>query len=137
MTSSATDPTTAEANTALVRRYIDEAWNQGRVDVLDELCGPGFESGHGGTEGMKAAIRWHRTSFPDLRLTIEETIADGTRVAYRWVARGTHQGDYEGLAPTGRTIAVTGITIVETADGRIVRDVGETSIAGLTEQLRP
>jgi predicted ester cyclase len=47
-----------------------------------------------------------------------------------------HQGDYEGLVPTGRPIVVTGITILDTADGRIVRDVGETSIAELTEQLR-
>jgi predicted ester cyclase len=127
--------TTAETNIGLVRRCIDEAWNQGLVDVLDEVYDPGFRSGYGGVDEVKAAITSYRASFPDLHLTVEDTVADDTSVAYRWTARGTHLGDLDGLAPTGRPMVVTGITMVHVREGRIVRDFGESSIADLPDQL--
>jgi steroid delta-isomerase-like uncharacterized protein len=127
-----------EANKALVQRYIKEAWNKGNVDVLDELYGANFNSGgygDGGVGGLQAAITSYRTSFPDLHFTVEEVIAEEDKVAYRWTSRGTHHGEYDGIAPTGKPMTVTGITILRIVDGKITEDRSETNISSLREQL--
>lgn len=117
-------------------RYIEEAWNKGNIDVLDELYGVNFNGGgYGGVEGLKAAITSYRTSFPDLHFIVEEIIAEKDKVAYRWTARGTHQGEYDGIAPTGKPITVTGITILRLADGRVIEDRSETTVPSIGEQL--
>ena len=76
-----------EANKAFVQRYVEEPWNKGNVDVLDEICAPNFDLRGGGVEAFKATIKTFRTSFPDLHFTVEEIIAEGDKVAYRWTAR--------------------------------------------------
>jgi predicted ester cyclase len=71
----------------------NKAFVQGNVDALDELCAPNFHlEVLGRVEAFKEASRRFRTSFLDLHFTIEEIIAEGDKVAYRWTARGTHQG---------------------------------------------
>jgi steroid delta-isomerase-like uncharacterized protein len=125
-----------EENRALIQRYIEEVWNTGSIDVLDELYGAHFNGGgYGGVAGLKAAITSYRTSFPDLHFTIEEAIAEDDKIAFRWIARGTHQGVYEGIASTGKSIAVTGITMLRIVDGQIIEDRAETTISGLRGQL--
>ena len=125
-----------EANKAVAQRYVEEPWNKGNLDVLDELCGSNFNiEGFGGVEGLKAAITSYRTSFPDLHFTVEEVIAEEDKVAYRWIARGTHQGAYEGIAPTGKPITATGITILRIVDGKVIEDRAETTVPSLKEQL--
>lgn len=125
-----------EANKALVQRYVEEPWNKGNVDVLDEMCAPNFHlEGLGGVEAFKKVISDFRTSFPDLHFTVEEIIAEGDKVAYRWTARGTHQGEYEGIAPTGKIITETGITIIRIVDGKVVDDRFESSSPDVKEQL--
>ena len=125
-----------EANKAFVQRYIEEVWNKGNIAVLDELYEANFNSGgYGGVAGLKAAITSYRTSFPDLHFTLEEAIAEEDKIAYRWTARGTHQGAYEGIAPTGKPITVTGITILRLADGNVIEDRSETTVRSLKEQL--
>jgi steroid delta-isomerase-like uncharacterized protein len=125
-----------EENKALIQRYIEEVWNNGNIDVLDELYDASFNGGsYGGIAGLKAAVTSYRTSFPDLNFTIEESVAEEDKIAYRWTARGTHQAVYEGVAPTGKPITVTGITILHIADGQIVEDRAETTVPSLREQL--
>ena len=124
-----------EENKALIQRYIEEVWNKGSIDVLDELYEARFNGGYGGVAGLKAAITSYRTSFPDLHFTIEEAIAEEDKIAFRWIARGTHQGVYEGVAPTGEPITVTGITILRIVDGQIIEDRAETTIPSLRAQL--
>jgi predicted ester cyclase len=85
-----------------------------------------------------AALAHH--VFPDLDVTLEDTIAEGDKVVYRWSARGTHEGAarYRTLGEiqgTGRRIDVQGITILQVADGKIVRTWGVTDEAGGLEQL--
>lgn len=82
---------------------------------------------------MKVAITSYRTSFPDLHFTIEE--AEEDKIAFRWIARGSHHGAYEGIAPTGKPITVTGITILRIVDGQIIEDRSETTIPILRGQL--
>jgi len=124
-----------EENKAFVQRYVEEPWNKGNVDALDELCGPNFSLRGQGVEPFKAVITEFRTSFPDLHFTVEEMIAEGDKVAYRWTARGTHQGEYAGIAPTGKTITATGITIIRIVDGKVVEDRFESNVPSIREQL--
>jgi len=113
---------------AIVRRYVEEPWNQGKLDTLDELCDPNFTlHGLGGLEAFKAAIRDYRMAFPDTHFTIEEMIAEGDKVAFRWTARGTQQGGYQGRPPTGKVRTSHGITIVRFANGKIIEDRFEGS----------
>jgi steroid delta-isomerase-like uncharacterized protein len=125
-----------EENKAFVQRYVDEPWNKGNVDALDEMCAPNFHlEGLGGVEAFKAVVTAFRTSFPDLNFTVEEIIAEGDKVAYRWTSRGTHQGEYEGIAPTGKTVTSTGITIIRIVDGKVVEDRFESGGPSIEEQL--
>lgn len=124
-----------EENKVLVQRYIQEVWNAGNIDVLDDLYDPRFSGGYGGIAGVKAAITSYRTSFPDLHFTVEEAISEDDKIAYRWIARGTHHGVYDDIAPTGNPMTVTGITILRIAGGRITEDRAETNISSLAAQL--
>jgi predicted ester cyclase len=80
---------------AIMRRYYEEAWKQGNLDVLDEFIGdeyvndsPAFPV-RPGVEGVKAIMRVFRAAFPDQRFMVEDLLADGDRIATRWTFRGT------------------------------------------------
>ena len=129
-------------NKALARRRLDEAFNAGNIDVVDEIVDPGFVNYDvampeplRGIEGAKASISGYRAAFPDLHITVEEQIAEGEYVTTRWSAKGTHEGDLMGIAPTGKQATVTGITIDKIVDGRIVESRTNWDNLGLFQQL--
>jgi ketosteroid isomerase-like protein len=114
-----------EQHKAAIQRMI-EPWNTGDVAILDEVCSPDYVlHGLGGVEDLKQVITNYRTEMPDLYATIEEMIAEGDKVAFRWIMRGTRNG---------KAVTSTGITIVRFADGKIVEDRFEGSD---TEQADP
>jgi steroid delta-isomerase-like uncharacterized protein len=132
----------AGANKDLARRVIEEVFNQGKLEVADELIAEGSISHDPalpepaiGPEGLKQTVDGYRTAFPDLRVTIEDQIAEGDRVVTRWSARGTHEGDLWGLAPTGKEGTVTGITIDRMEGGKIVESWTNWDTLGLMQQL--
>ena len=125
-----------EANKALVRRFFDEAWNQGRTEILDEIVAPDYASHNKldvevlGPEGLREAITDQRTSFPDLETTIEDIFAEGDRVVVRAVDRGTFEHPFLGMEPTGRSFEITWIDIFRIEGGMLAEawlemDVGE------------
>jgi steroid delta-isomerase-like uncharacterized protein len=127
---------------AVARRLLEEAFNSGNLDVVDELVSPEFVNHDAalpepavGIEASKASITGYREAFPDLRLTIEQQLAEGEYVATRWSARGTHQGDLMGIAPTGKQATVTGITVDRIVDGRFVESWTNWDTLGLMQQL--
>ena len=124
-----------EENRRLVQRYIAEVWNAGSVDVLDEIYDPHFTE-FGGVPGLKESVKGFRTSFPDLHFEIQDVVAENDKVVYRWIARGTHDGEYDGIAPTGSPMMVTGITLLRITDGRIVDDRFESNLHTLPDQLK-
>jgi len=129
-----------EANKALVRRLIEEAWNQGNPDVIDELVSLDYvlhidAPGPPGREGYKRDVLMHRTAFPDLRFTIEDMVAEGDKVVLRATLRGTHRGEYIGIAPTGKQITLTAISIRRITDGQIAEEWVEMDMLGLMQQL--
>ena len=132
----------AESNKALSRRLLEEAFNAGNIDVVDELVTTDVVNHDAalpeamiGPEAAKATISGYRTAFPDLRITIEEQIADDQGVATRWSAKGTHEGDLMGMAPTGKQATVTGITIDRIVDGRIAESWTNWDTLGMLQQL--
>jgi steroid delta-isomerase-like uncharacterized protein len=124
-----------EDNKAIVTRFV-EPWTTGDLTAFDETVGDAYVLHPDSTlDDLKEQVRKFRAGFPDLAIMIDEPIAEGDKVAYRWTMRGTHQGDIEGIAPTGRALEVSGITIVRVENGRIVEDWFESGSASLEEQL--
>lgn len=108
------------------RAFIGEAWSKGNLAIVDEMLAPDYvnhsplESDQpAGREGYKRAIVTLRTAFPDLTSTVEQVLVDGDRVVTRYVARGTHLGMFQGVAPTGKRIEACGHTIDRYEGGRI------------------
>src|SRR5919197_1451027 len=114
----------------LVRRYFEQIWNRGNLEIVDQLFtpdfvrhGPALEGGEvRGPEGLKQLVRLYRGSFPDLNVPIDEQIGEGEVVVTRWNAQGSHQGELMGIAPTGRRATVPGIIIDRIAGGRIAEE---------------
>jgi steroid delta-isomerase-like uncharacterized protein len=104
-------------NVATSRRFIEEAFNQGRYEVIDEIAADGFVdhdpmAGAQDAEAAKQSIAGYRAAFPDLHCTIEEIFEAGDKVVYRWTAQGTFENELMGLQPTHeKGDPVRGITI--------------------------
>jgi predicted ester cyclase len=117
----------SEENEALVRRYFEEIWDKGNLDLIDELFttnfvrhGPvGTEGEVRGLEGFKGLVSSYRTGLPDLRIPIEDLTAEGNTVVTRWTAYGTHQGELLGNAPTGNQATVNGILVDRVSGSKI------------------
>jgi steroid delta-isomerase-like uncharacterized protein len=107
----------SEQNIASSRRFIEEAFNQGNFEVIDELTADGFVNhdplaGEQDKEAGKQSIAGYRQAFPDLHCTIEEIFDAGDTVVYRWSANGTFENEFMGLQPTHeKGDPVKGITI--------------------------
>ena len=129
------------ANKALVRRIFDEVWNQGNLQVLDEVLDPNYKGEYpsGPTmtsaEQLKRYIAATRAAFPDLRWAVEDLIAEGDKVVARWTNRGTHQGEWRGIAATGKPVTMSGVSIFRIVNGKIRERWGNTDALGVMRQL--
>ena len=130
----------AEENKALVERFVEEFWNEGNTSTADELMAPDAKihlpSGEvvNPDEAKGFAARW-RESFPDWHSTFEELVAEGDRVAERWTGRGTHQGELQGIPPTGKRVEAPGSVFYRIVDGKIVELWGQLDMMSLMQQL--
>jgi steroid delta-isomerase-like uncharacterized protein len=127
-------------NEAIVRRFFEELWNEGDLGVADELIAADHVHDVGGEElrgpdGVKGAVTWLRTAFPDLRFEIASLISDGDQAAVRWTASGTHLGPFAGVPPTGRRVEWTGSDWFRLHRGRIIDAWVIADGEGLQEQL--
>jgi len=129
-----------EENKAMVRRIFEEAINKGNLSVVDEVMAsnyvyhfPGQDVK--GPEGFKQFIYMMRTAFPDLHITIDDMIAEGDRVATRETLRGTHKGDFMGIAATGKQVTFTGMVFVHFVGGKEVEAWGSMDQLGMMQQL--
>ncbi len=130
----------AEENKALVRRFVEEFWNEGNMSAADELMAIDAEI-HMPTgemvnlDGLKRFASTFRRSFPDWHSTFEELVAEGDRVAERWTGRGTHRGELQGIPPTGKRVEVPGSVFYRIVDGKIVEFRGQLDMMSLMQQL--
>lgn len=123
---------------AVLVRYYDEIWNQGRLEVCDELIAPDYVNHSaplpdlpGGPVGLKQTVAAVRRTFPDVHYTIE----DWDKAALRATMRGTQCGEFLGVAPTGRTIQVQEIQIEHLRGGQIIAHWHQIDDLGLQRQL--
>jgi steroid delta-isomerase-like uncharacterized protein len=131
-----------EDNKALVRRFFMEFWDQHNLAVADELMTsnhtdhtPGSPPLPPGPEGFKQFGAVYFKAFPDLRLTIDDMVAEGDRVTTRWTSHGTNTGELMGMPPTGKSITVTGITINRIAGGKADETWTNFDMLGLLQQV--
>ncbi len=115
----------AEDNKAVIRRLIDAVYNEGNLDVVDELVAPDVfnhpavpEHRHG-TDGFKHVIEWVRTIGPDTHYHIDDIIAEGDKVAVRMTVSGTHTGPIRDIPPTGKSFSVDYVHWFRLADGKV------------------
>ena len=131
----------AEENGALVRRFVQEIFNQGNLEVAEEILAPDYlhhdpttnEFGSG-IEGFKQMISIYRQAF-DLQIVLEDQITAGEKVVDRWTGHGIHQGEFMGMAPTGKRITATGISIHRIADGKIAETWNNYDALSIFQQL--
>ena len=114
----------SQANEAVVRRWFDE-FNRGNADAIDELFTADFIAHISsvpepirGPQAFKEFVTQFRAAFPDVQFTLEDLIAQGDKVAVRYTWRGTHQGAFEGIPPTGKQVTGSSLAIGRLAGGK-------------------
>jgi len=132
----------SDQNKTAVRRLFDELWNKNNLPVADELFAPTYTHHDASTpdfgrgpESEKKRAALYRNAFPDIRLTIDDLIAEGETVMARWSCRGTHKGDLTGIAPTGKQVTISGVSIARFENGKMVEGYVNWDALGLMQQL--
>ena len=129
----------SEHNKKLVRETFEAIWNRGDFAAFDE-CFAADYVGHStaeleGLESARQFVASMRSAFPDFQYTVEDEIAEGDRVVNRWTVSATHEGEFQGIPPTGKPVRITGISIYRVADGRLVEGWTSADMLGLLQQL--
>ena len=130
-----------EENKALVRRFYDEVFNKKNLEAIGNFLDPHINEHSlppglpGGSEGSKQFIGMYLAAFPDLHLTAEDMAAEGDKVTSRFTMRGTHKGEFMGIPPTSKQVAITGIQILRVASGKIAENWINLDALGLLQQL--
>ncbi|MBI4284274.1 MAG: ester cyclase [Chloroflexi bacterium] len=130
----------SEQTKAAVRRFLEffDKGDLARVsdvataDFVDHNPMPGQSAG---IEGLKQMLAMARAAFPDLHTTIEDMVAEGDKVAVMNTLHGTHKGEFMGIAPTNKKVAVTGIDILRIAGGKVAERWGYMDESGMMRQL--
>ena len=133
---------THEENEILLTRWFEELWNRKNYAVAQKLVTSDFvDHGDGGQEVKRGADgaadvvkTWH-AGFPDGRMTIEDIYTEGDKSVVRTTFRGTHSGDFAGVAPSGKKVVVTAIGIDRIVDGKIAESWGDLNLLGVLQQI--
>lgn len=129
-----------QENKALAHELFETVWNKGDVSVCDRLISAdaldhsplGTETG---PESFKHVVSSYREAFPDVRMTIEDEIAEGDKVVHRWRIVGTNKTPFMGIPPTGKEATFIGTTIVRISNGKIAERWTSFDLLGLLTQL--
>jgi steroid delta-isomerase-like uncharacterized protein len=130
-------------NTALIRKWFEEVWNQGHEETIDALCAKdatGYgQAEHGsdihGAEHFKGFWRGFRAAFSDIHVDIHDSIEQRDEAVVRWTMTMKHTGSFAGLSPTQRVVSVNGISIQRYAGGKIIAGWDNWDQLGLLVQL--
>ena len=129
-------------NRQIVQRFLDECWGKGNLDAVSELVAddcryhdPVFPSLTSGAENIKNHIQNCRNGFPDLMVTIDDTIAERDEVVVHWTVTGTHEGPFLGMPPTNKKANITGTSINRIEGSKIAEMWSNWNLMSLMEQL--
>ena len=130
----------SEANKAIIRRFLEEVFGQGRLEVVDEIYTPDHvlhssTQDSYGPESVKQVIATNRSAFPDLQVISEAIIAEADKVVSRHTLRGTHQGEWLGIAPTHLQVVRTVHVIFRLVGGRIAESWVVSDRLGALQQI--
>jgi len=129
------------ANKDLLARYISEVWDEANLSALPDFLGASFKRHVSpllppiDLSGQIERLAGFRAAFPDVTVTVEEVIAEGDRVAFRSTMRGTHLGEFAGIAPTGKEVTVGLVDVVRIEDGAFVEQWGGPDLFDMLRQL--
>ncbi|MBA7509372.1 Aklanonic acid methyl ester cyclase AcmA [subsurface metagenome] len=126
-----------EENKAVPRRWL-EIFNEGKLDVIDEILDKDYYNSLLNVRGLESVRQFviaYRTSFPDIKFTVEDQIAEGDKVTTRFSATGTHRGEFMGVAPTGKTVKIATLTVYRIVNGKIVEGWSIMDNLGTLQQL--
>lgn len=132
---------TRDESKDVVRRAVEECWNTGNQDIVENFYADDFVfHGEGGqdTYGPASIREWLRVvrgALPDLTYEINAIYAEDDKVAFRYNVRGTHEGDFQGIPPTNASVDLTGHQIMRLENGKIVEAWGVWDTLGLLQQL--
>lgn len=133
-----------EENKAVVRRWFEEVWNKGNIDVIHEILAPGAvvhnlptdtDAGRTAAEQFIPLVQKFRGAMPDLHISVDDLLGEEDKIVARCTVRGTHQGDALGFAPTGIAVDFTGISIVRLRDGQFVEGWNNFDFMAMFQQL--
>jgi len=129
-----------EENKVIVQRWIDEVWSSGKMAAIDELLAADFVFNYApngaepNVEAYKQVIAMYSTAVPGT-YTIEDMVAERDKVAARWSYLGIHKGEFMGVAPTGKQVTGTGMSILRIVDGKIVEEWSQWDNLSMLQQL--
>jgi steroid delta-isomerase-like uncharacterized protein len=131
----------AEENKAIVSRFWG-VWEEGNIDLVDELLAPDYinhtpasPDQPTGPEGVKGVVAIFRSAIPDLRVIVEDMIAEGDKVVVRYTLEGTHEGELFGVPPTGQRLSIKSIAVERVSDGKIREHWRVTDSLDMMQQL--
>ena len=131
----------AENNKQLMSRFV-EFINTANAQLANELINsdakfyvPGQPEPMRGPAGYLAIIGMMRNGFPDIQWTLEEMVAENDKVAARFIMKGTHQGVFFGVPPTGKSIKVQAMNLYRLSNGQITEEYGQPDLLGLLQQI--
>ncbi|HUB67085.1 MAG TPA: ester cyclase [Candidatus Methylacidiphilales bacterium] len=128
----------------LLRRWFEEVWNKGRIEIIDEMLSPdcvaeGILGEDGkpvrGPEGFKPFFKKFRGAFPDIHISILETLSEGNRIAARCRVQGTHTGDHLGIPASQKKVDITGMCLGAFKDGMMVEAWNNFDFLSLYQQV--
>jgi steroid delta-isomerase-like uncharacterized protein len=130
-----------EENKTTMRQYLG-VFEEGNIDLLDEVLAPDYVNHTPATpdlptgpEGVKGVVSMFRGGMPDLKVVVEDMIAEGDKVATRYTLEGTHEGELFGVPPTGRRLSIKSITVERVSDGKIREHWRVTDSLDMMQQL--
>jgi steroid delta-isomerase-like uncharacterized protein len=127
---------------ALIIRYFEEVWNQGKLDVLDEIIAPeyinhnpGITNPLPGPLGLKPIVEAIRRAFPDLHYVIKNMVISNSQVAVHTTMHGTHLDHFFGIAPTHKVIKINQMQIERIHNNKIIEHWRITDDLAMLQQL--
>ena len=131
----------AEQNKSIVRRWVEEGWNKGNLAVIDQVYATSYVQHEPSpmqvtsSDALKPYVGGYRAAFPDLHFTIDDLVAEGDKVVWRFTSTGTQTGAFMGMPATGKTGTVTGMVMFHLENSRIVEGWVNIDTLGLLQQL--